>query len=202
MTKKLIALLLAMMMAFALVACGGGSSESKPAEEPAAASTQAEETEAEQEEASVEAGEEAPESESGEAGSESPLTAEQEEKKQALLEVFTMAAQGHGDDGFDYYLVYNDDVSYACLMKADHDNQQCIDVTGEVTEDEDGWLTVTDGTYGYSFPFLLTQQDDGTYTITTTNDVTVPMEFVDVDRTLTNILGFEGSYTILDPTEE
>jgi hypothetical protein len=87
-------------------------------------------------------------------------------------------------------------------MKADHDNQQCIDVTGEVTEDEDGWLTVTDGTYGYSFPFLLTQQDDGTYTITTTDDVTVPMEFVDVDRTLTNILGFEGSYTILDPTEE
>jgi hypothetical protein len=65
-----------------------------------------------------------------------------------------------------------------------------------------GKLTVTDGTYGYSFPFLLTQQDDGTYTITTTNDVTVPMEFVDVDRTLTNILGFEGSYTILDPTEE
>lgn len=191
MKKKLFALLLALTMVFAMASCGGDSA-AEPAAEPTddAAVSVAEETEAE-----------TTESESDGTSSESPLTAEQEEKKQTLLQVFTMAAQGHGDDGFDYYLVYNDDVSYACLMKADHDNEQCIDVTGEVTEDEDGWLTITDGTYGYTYSFALSQQDDGTYIITTTNDVTVPLEFVEVDRTLTNIIAFEGSYTIINPNE-
>lgn len=192
MKKKVFALLLALTMVFALAACGGGDSAAEPAAEPTDDTTAsvAEDTE-----------EETTEGESDGASSESPLTEEQEEKKQTLLQLFTMAAQGHGDDGFDYYLVYNDDVSYACLMKADHDNEQCIDVTGEVTEDEDGWLTITDGTYGYTYSFALSQQDNGTYTITTTNDVTVPLEFVEVDRALTNIVAFEGSYTIINPNE-
>ena len=194
MKKKIIALLLALTMVFALAACGGGDSKAGPAAETTddtTASVAAETT----------AEEETTEGESDGETSESPLTEEQEEKKQTLLQVFTMAAQGHGDDGFDYYLAYNDDVSYACLMKADHDNQQCFDVTGEVTEDENGWLTIADTTYDYVYSFALTQQDDGTYTITTTNDVTVPMEFVDVDRTLTNIVYFEGNYTIVTPDE-
>lgn len=190
MKKKIFALLLALTMVFALAACGGGDSKAEPAAETTDDTTAsvAEETTAEEDTTEGET-------------SESPLTEEQEEKKQTLLQVFTMAAQGHGDDGFDYYLAYNDDVSYACLMKADHDNQQCFDVTGEVTEDENGWLTIADTTYDYVYSFALTQQDDGTYTITTTNDVTVPMEFVDVDRTLTNIVYFEGNYTIVTPDE-
>ena len=202
--RRVLAALLALTMVFALAACGGSDSEAEIADDTAA--SVAEETTAEEETTGGEETTDGEEAASGEATadgalSESPLTAEQEEKKQQLLQVFTMAAQGHGDDGFDYYLVYNDDVSRACLLKADHENQQCIDVTGDVTEDENGWLTIADNTYHYTYSFALSQQDDGTYVITTTNDVTVPLEFVEVDRALTNILAFEGSYTIVNPEE-
>lgn len=206
MTKKLIALLMALAMVFALTACGDGETETDTADNAAGSAYAGDGSYAEEEgydfdesydyDESAEASAEA----STQAEGSSVLGAELEAKKESLLQIFTMAAQGKGTDGFDYYLVYNDDVSKACLMKADHDNEQCVDVSGEVTQDAE-WLTITDNTYGYSFAFALKDQSDNGVTMVTSNDVEVEMEFVDVDRALTNILGFENSYTIVNPNE-
>lgn len=208
MTKKLIALLMAMAMVFALAACGDSDTQTETTDDAATSAYTDDESYADDEsyfdDESYVDDESYIEDESAEASAQaegsSVLGAELDEKKEALLQIFTMAAQGKGTDGFDYYLVYNDDVSKACLMKADHDNEQCVDVSGDVTQDGE-WLTITDNTYGYSFSFALKDETDSGITMVTTNDVDVEMEFVDIDRALTNILGFENSYTIVDPTK-
>lgn len=200
MTKKLMALLLALVMVFAFCACGDDNAAAETTETTDAAVTSAA-TETEAAEADAAEGS-APAAETDAAEGSASADASYEEKRQNLLKVFTLAVQGQGDDGFDYYLLFNDDKTMACLMKADHDNQQCVDVTGDFTEDEEGWLTITDNTYGYSFSFQMVQDDNGNTTgIKTTNDVNVEMSGMDVETAVDDVLYYETSYTLVNPNE-
>ncbi len=127
--KKILALLLALVMVFALAACGG--EESAPETEAAPAVTEAAAAETEEFELTVE--------NTG----------------------LTIGFMGAGDDGVNYYVAFDDEVSYGVMVLLSEDATETLNVVGEVVEDENGILTIVDSYDDISISFAVSEIDGG-----------------------------------------
>lgn len=59
----------------------------------------------------------------------------------------------------------NDDISFAILGVADPATNNSFTMVGNVTEQENGWLTITDETNNLSLTFEVISNEDGTITL-------------------------------------
>lgn len=147
--KKLFALIIALMLALSLAACGA-EAETEDAEEADSTSMAESTVESTAEEAVSEA-------------ASAPAAASTDWNQYA--DVLTVCYLGKTNAEEPVVFCANDDISFAILGVVDPNTMNSISCVGDVVEQDNGYLTITDRSSGYALTFAVTQNDDGTITL-------------------------------------
>ncbi len=166
MKKKLLACILGLTLAAVLLAgCGDKDDDADAAEEVVTEEAEeAEEEEAVEEEPEEEAEateEEATEEEATEESGEE--TDDTQAKIDALKATFPSGFAGAGDDGSELYWALSEDASSGILVIVSADGSENMVFVGDVTDNGDGTVTITDNDSGSNFTVGVeaSQDDEG-----------------------------------------
>ena len=143
--KKVLGMILALAMVFTLVACGGAASSAPAASTAASVASEASSV---AEEATSDV-------------SEATDTSAWDQ----FADVLTITYMGTTEAGEGVVFCTDENVTFAVLNIIDPETSTSVSAVGEVTEEENGYLTITDETSAYTLTFEVVDNGDGTLTL-------------------------------------
>lgn len=164
MKRKFLALIMVLVLvATVLSACGGEKKKEESSEEQSNSETTSEGGESQESSENTEADEssnsEQPESESKEQGDSSGAV-DTEKVKAELKERFTLAYYGQGNEGEEFYWAFAPGVKSGMLLVVSADKSQSMFFIGSIEEVDTDWMIITDEKSGSQLKFKVEKVSD------------------------------------------
>ena len=182
MKNRILSMFLAAMMLLSLAACGGSQQSETTQTDTAAVESTAETT-------TKETAAEEP-AEASAAGS--------ADVYEQMKQVYTKAGAGKDEDGFFYFLAYDENVDNAIFVLLDPSGSASMNVVGPVAQ-EDSWLIIQDQSNDTAFRFGLTDISDEGFVMMLKNGSQVSMSFTDAPRVIALIKSIDEGTEIINP---
>ena len=170
MKKKLLALLMTVAMAMSLVACGG--EDSSTTKDNAVVENEQNDNAATDNAAADEAA--------------------------ALAEIFTLGFVGMDENENTYYFVCDEEIISAGLVILSADGTQNLMCIGDVVENSDGSLTLTDSEGAYQTTFTAAPMEDGILTVTFDEVLVVEMVPYEAEEVINMMFTIEAGSQNID----